>query len=147
MVSKSELWPDAKRRVKDHVEGNRKLEIWGPHVVEIYDQFQWEDGNDKTLTLKNFLRYYNLIVTWIQWGTRVTSILELPYQDPFDSFLTDLKTRNLWSRIRPHDKTWQFNNHVYRKKCNQVWKSKMISEIDRERICSCCGESNLFIIQ
>ena len=69
------------------------LSCGGPHVVEIYDQFQWEDGNDKNDPEKLFEKLQSYC------NPRSNEVLEshrfwkLPYQDPFDSFLTDLKTR------------------------------------------------------
>lgn len=69
------------------------LSCGGPHVVEIYDQFQWDDGNDKNDPDKLFQKLQSYC------NPRSNEVLEshrfwkLPYQDPFDSFLTDLKTR------------------------------------------------------
>lgn len=69
------------------------LSCGGPHVVEMYDQFQWDDGNDKNDPDKLFQKLQSYC------NPRSNEVLEshrfwkLPYQDPFDSFLTDLKTR------------------------------------------------------
>ena len=69
------------------------LSCRGPNILEIYDQFTWENGNDKNDPEKLFEKLQSYC------NPRSSEVLEshrfwkLAYQEPFDSFLTDLKTR------------------------------------------------------
>ena len=69
------------------------LSCGGPNILEIYDQFTWENGNDKNDPEKLFEKLQSYC------NPRSSEVLEshrfwkLSYQEPFDSFLTDLKTR------------------------------------------------------
>ena len=69
------------------------LNCAGPQVLEVYDNIVWENANDKhkpDKVLEALENYCNL---------RDNEVLELlrfwntPHQEPFDKFLTELKTR------------------------------------------------------
>ena len=89
-----------KRQVEVYLAGKNKqtqvaiiLNCAGPHVLEIYDQLTWDadaDKNDPDKVLKALEKYCN---------PRDNEVLEshrfwrLPYQEPFDKFLIDIKVR------------------------------------------------------
>jgi hypothetical protein len=69
------------------------LNCAGPHVVEIYDQITWWEGADKekpTDVLKALAAYCNPRDNEVLESFRFWNV---QYQDPFDKFLTELKTR------------------------------------------------------
>ena len=77
----------------DKVQTDIILNCAGPHVLEVYDTFIWTDDGVKDKpdkVLEGLERYCN---------PREHEVIEyhrfwdIPYQEPFDKFLTELKTR------------------------------------------------------
>ena len=69
------------------------LNCAGPHVLEVYDTFIWTDDGDKDKpdkVLEALERYCNPRDNEVIESHRFWNI---PYQEPFDKFLTELKTR------------------------------------------------------
>ena len=69
------------------------LNCAGPHVLEVYDTFIWTDDGDKDKpdkVLEALERYCNPRDNEVIESHRFWNI---PYQEPFDKFLTELETR------------------------------------------------------
>lgn len=69
------------------------LNCAGSHVLEIYDQFTWENEGDKDdpeKVLDELEKYCNPRDNEVLESHRFWNI---PYQDPFDKFLTEMKTK------------------------------------------------------
>ena len=86
----SDFWTSEK---DDKVQTAIILNCAGPHVLEVYDTFIWTDDGIKDKpdkVLEGLERYCN---------PRDNEVIEyhrfwdIPYQEPFDKFLTELKTR------------------------------------------------------
>ena len=69
------------------------LNCAGPHVLEVYDNVVWENADDKNKpdkVLEALEKYCNPRDNEVLESHRFWNI---PYQEPFDKFLTELKTR------------------------------------------------------
>ena len=69
------------------------LNCAGPHVLEVYDNFTWESEGDEDKPEKVFEaleRYCNPRANEVFESHRFWNV---PYQEPFDKFFTDLQTR------------------------------------------------------
>ena len=69
------------------------LNCAGPYVLEVYDTFVWTDDGDKDKpgkVVEALERYCNPRDNEVIESHRFWNI---PYQEPFDKFLTELKTR------------------------------------------------------
>ena len=69
------------------------LNCAGPHILEVYDNFVWANNDDKNKpakVLEALERYCNARDNEVIESHRFWNI---PYEEPFDKFLTKLKTR------------------------------------------------------
>lgn len=69
------------------------LNCAGPHIVDIYDQFVWTERGDEKIPAKLFEKleaYCNPRKNEVFESHRFWMV---PYTEPFDSFLTELRTR------------------------------------------------------
>ena len=70
------------------------LNCAGPHVLEVYDNFLWAKAEDKDKPIKvleALERYCNPRDNEVLESHRFWNI---PYQEAFDEFLTELKTKS-----------------------------------------------------
>ena len=80
------------------------LNCAGPHILEIYDNFEWADNDDKNKpdkVLEALERYCNPRDNEVIESHRFWNI---PYEEPFDKFLTELKTRAVSCNFQEKDR-------------------------------------------
>ena len=58
----------------------------GPHILEVYDNFVWKNNDDKNKPTKVLEARDNEVIESHRFWN-------IPYEEPFDKFLTELKTR------------------------------------------------------
>lgn len=65
----------------------------GPHILEIYDQFTWEHPNDKNKPDKVLQKLESYCTPRKSEVLESHRFWQIPYHEPFDIFLTELKSR------------------------------------------------------
>ena len=103
------------------------LNCAGPHVLEVYDTFIWTDNGNKDIpdkVLEALERYCNPRDNEVIESHRFWNI---PYQEPFDKFLTELKTRAAGCNFLEKDRILSEKIFVY---CD--WKTSRITPQERQ---------------
>lgn len=85
------------------------LNCAGPQVLEVYDNIVWENAENKhkpDKVLEALENYCNLRDNEVLESHR---FLNTPYQEPFDIFLTELKTRAASCNFQEKDRMMRDN--------------------------------------
>ena len=106
----------------DKVQTDIILNCAGPHVLEVCDTFIWTDNGNKDKpdkVLEALERHCNPRDNVVIESHRFWNI---PYQEPFEKFLTELKTRVAACNFLEKDRMFERKNSFY---CD--WKTSRIT--------------------